>query len=303
MTQAKQYEVIIIGGSFSGLSAGVALGRALRHVLIVDGGNPCNRQTPFSHNFLTHEGKTPKELNLLGRKDLYKYKTVDFVEAEVIAAKETMSGFEIMLEDKSIYAAKKLIFATGIKDLMMPIPGFQECWGISVVHCPYCHGYELKNLKTGLLANGEEGFKFAALLSCWTKDLTLFTNEKSILTNDQRNMLETHNIYINELTINEIEHKDGKIQQLIFADGTNLPIEVMYTVIPFEQHCRLPLELGCDLTDRGYIKIDGAHRTTVPGVFACGDNSSRMRTVANAVAMGNTAGQMVNRELIKDIFW
>ncbi|MCU0337011.1 MAG: NAD(P)/FAD-dependent oxidoreductase, partial [Sediminibacterium sp.] len=172
----KKIDVIIIGGSYAGLSAGMALGRALRNVLIIDSGKPCNIQTPHSHNFLTQDGKTPKEIANLAKRQVEEYKTVKFFDGLAIKGKKIENGFEIEAENGNIFSAKKLIFATGVKDIMPKIKGFSECWGISIIHCPYCHGYEYSKDKTGVLANGETAFEIGKLISNWTKDLTIFTN-------------------------------------------------------------------------------------------------------------------------------
>ena len=150
MKQEKQYDIIIVGGSYSGLAAGMALGRALRRVLIIDGGAPCNQQTPHSHNFLTNDGKTPKEIAGLARQQVLQYDTVEWLDAFVIAANKTDTGFELQVQTGEVFTAKKLVFATGIKDIHPEIPGFSACWGISVIHCPYCHGYEVRHQKTGI---------------------------------------------------------------------------------------------------------------------------------------------------------
>lgn len=200
--QNKNFDVIITGGSYSGLSAAMALGRSLRNVLVIDNGKPCNRQTPHSHNFITHDGKTPKEISDLAKKDVEKYDTVHFYNGTVIKMSESNSGFEVETASGDIFYAKKLILASGVKDVMPDIPGFAECWGISVLHCPYCHGYEVKNEVTGILSNGEMAFEFSKLIFNMTKSLTLFTNGKAVLSDDQIEKLKQNTISLNE---NEIE--------------------------------------------------------------------------------------------------
>lgn len=302
MNNKKHYDVIIIGGSYSGLAAAMALGRAMKKVLIVDGGKPCNRQTPYSHNFLTQDGKTPKEIATLAKQQVLMYDTVEFLNDLATNASRTDNGFEVQASSGDIFMTTKLIFATGIKDEIPNIKGFSECWGISVLHCPYCHGYEVRNKTTGILGNGEYGFEFSKLISNWTKDLTLFTNGKSILTAEQSAILERHHINIVEKEIGELEHINGQLQNIIFKDGSKKSLKAIYTRLPFEQHCQIPEQLGCELTEDGYIKIDATHETTINGVFACGDNVTRMRTVANAVSMGTTTGMMVNKVLVEEKF-
>lgn len=302
MKDLKQFDVIITGGSYSGLAAAMALGRALRNVLIIDNGLPCNRQTPHSHNFITQDGKSPAEIARIAKQQVEKYNTVTFFNGLATNGVKTRNGFEIQTATGETFGAKKLIFATGIKDMMPGIEGFAECWGISVLHCPYCHGYEVRNERTGILSNGEFGFEFSALISNWTKDLTLFTNGRSALSPEQIIKLESHHIKTVETEIEKLQHADGHLENIIFKDGTKIPVKALYANIPFEQHCSLPEVLGCELTEEGYILVTAFQKTTVPGIYACGDNTTRMRTVANAVAMGTTAGMMVNKEIILEEF-
>lgn len=302
MNNSKKYDVIIVGGSYAGLSAGMALGRALRNVLIIDSGNPANKQTPYSHNFLTNDGKSPKEIAALGREQVLAYKSIEFVDALVTGIAKNSTHFEVIVHNGEKYTAKKVILATGIKDLLPDIPGFADCWGISVLHCPYCHGYEVRNKKTGMLANGDIAYELSSLISNWTDDLTLYTNGKSKLTNEQLRKLIKHNIIIVEDKIERIVHHEGQIKHLIFENGVKASLEALYARLPFAQQTLLAENLGCELTPEGYVKIDHAQKTSIAGVYACGDNATRMRTVSNAVAMGTATGLMVNKDLIEETF-
>lgn len=297
----KNFDVIITGGSYSGLSAAMALGRSLRNVLVIDNGKPCNRQTPHSHNFITHDGKTPSEIAQLAKKDVEKYNTVHFYNETVIKTQKVGETFEIEISSGEKFNAKKLILASGVKDIMPDIPGFAECWGISVIHCPYCHGYEVKNEVTGILSNGDMAYEFSKLIFNLTKNLTLFTNGKAAFTEEQLEKLKQNKIILNEDEIAGIEHTNGSIQKIIFKNGKEIPLQALYAKIPFEQNINVS-DLGCELTEQGFIKVDMMQKTTVPGVFACGDNVTMMRSVANAVAQGNFAGAVVNRELSDEEF-
>ena len=302
MKDKKHFDVIIIGGSYSGLAAGMALGRALREVLIIDSGKPCNRQTPHSHNFITQDGNSPKEIATLAKQQVEKYNTVNFFNGVAKKGAKIQEGFEIETESGETFIAKKLIFATGIKDIMPKIEGYAECWGISVIHCPYCHGYEVRNENTGILGNADYGYEFSSLISNWTNDLTLYTNGKSTLSSEQTMKLEKHMIKIVEDEIQKLEHKNGSLQNIIFKNGNKTPIKALYAKCPFEQHCKIPETLGCELTVEGYLRISVFQRTTTNGIYACGDNVTRMRTVANSVSMGTTTGMIVNKELIEEYF-
>lgn len=302
MTDIENFDVIIIGGSYSGLSAGLALGRALRQVLIIDSGKPCNIQTPYSHNFITQDGQTPKEISSTARKQVEKYETIKFYNGLAISGTKTDKGFEIKTQTGDSFKTRKLIFATGVKDVMPDIEGFSECWGISILHCPYCHGFEVRNEKTGIFGNGDEGFEFSKMINNWTKDLTFFTNGKSTFTDEQTGKLEKHNIKIIETEIERFEHSKGQIEHVILKDGSKTPIKAMYAKAPFIQHSDIPAKLGCELTEQGYIKVDVFQKTTVHGLFACGDNTTFMRSISNAVAMGTLSGAMVNKEIIDEEF-
>jgi len=302
MKNNKNFDVIIVGGSYSGLAAAMALGRALKKVLIIDGGKPCNAQTPHSHNFLTQDGKTPLEIATLAKQQVENYDTITFFEGLANSGKKTNTGFEVQVTSGKIFWAKKLIFATGIKDEMPNIEGFSDCWGISMLHCPYCHGYEVRNEKTGILGNGEHGYELIKLISNWTNDLTLYTNGPSSLTIEQTEMLKKHQIKIVEKEIQKLEHQKGYIQNIIFRDGTKAAVKAMYSRNSFEQHCSIPEALGCELNDEGYIKVNPSQETTIDGIYACGDNVTRLRSVANSVAMGTAAGMMASKKMILEQF-
>ncbi len=302
MTVNQDPEVIIIGGSYAGLSAAMALGRALRRVLIIDSGLPCNRQTPHSHNFITQDGEKPAAIAERAKAQVLHYPTVTFLNALAVEGKKTDDGFVITTQAGEAFKAKKLIFATGVKDNMPPIAGFSECWGISVIHCPYCHGYEVKGEKTGILANGDTAFHYAQLIRNWTSDLTIFTNGKSTLTPEQTTKITQHAIPIIEKEIASLQHKGGNLEQVVFRDHSTFTLKALYARPVFEQHCTLPEALGCELTEQGYLKVDMLQKTSVANCYACGDNASPMRSVASAVAAGNMAGAAVNNSLLQEEF-
>ena len=302
MADFKNLDVIIIGGSYAGLAAAMSLGRALRQVLVIDSGNSCNKQTPHSHNFITHDGNTPEQIRTMAREQVARYPTIQFHDGLAVSGAKTEAGFEITTKKKKVFTAKKLLFATGIKDQMPEIPGFAACWGISVIHCPYCHGYEVQSQKTGLLGNGDAGFEYVRLISNWTRDLTLFTNGKSTLTAEQTAKLQNHNIAIVETEIQSFLQEQGKIKCVVLQDHTEIPVTAFYARPAFAQHSSIPQELGCELNEHGLLKVDMMQKTTVSGVYASGDNATPARSVASAVAAGTMAGAAVNKELIEEEF-
>lgn len=302
MNNLTYYDVIIIGGSYSGLAAAMSLGRALRKVLIIDSALPCNRQTPYSHNFITQDGEKPAAITQKARDQVLQYKTVQWQNDSAVSGIKTADGFAVSTRTGKTFKAKKLLFTTGLKDIMPAIPGIAECWGISVIHCPYCHGYEVKQQKTGIFANGKTAMHYAPLLKNLTEDLTIFTNGKPNFTVEELAKLRQHNIRINDKEIASLKHSGGRIEQLIFTDRSAIDLKALYYRPDYEQHCQIPQQLGCEFTEQNLIKTDMFQKTTIEGVFACGDNASPMRSVAAAVAAGNMAGAMLNNEMVQAAF-
>jgi thioredoxin reductase len=302
MASNNNFDVIIIGGSYSGLSAAMTLGRSLRKVLVIDSGLPCNRQTPHSHNFLTQDGQTPYEIAALAKAQVEKYSTVAFYNGTAITGAKTKQGFEITTQTGDAFSAKKLIFATGIKDLLPDIEGFAACWGISVIHCPYCHGFEFRSQKTAILANGDRAMHLASLVHNLSKDLVILTSGDAGFDGEQAAALKKNHVKVIETEVAEIEHKNGHVNKVIFKNGSTLSMDAIYAAVPFVQHSDIPGKLGCELTEQGYLQVNAFQQTSVPGIFASGDCTIFMRSVANAVASGNFAGAMVNKELCDEEF-
>ncbi len=302
MIKKTTYDVIVIGGSNAGLQAAMTLARALRKVLVIDSGRPCNKSTPHSHNFLTRDGATPQEILTIAREQLLRYPTVTLLNAKAVKAEGQDGGFTVYTEDESAYQAKKLIFATGIKDQLPDIPGFKDCWGVTAIHCPYCHGYEFKQQPTGILAKGNDAYDLAKLISNWTDQLTVFSNGSLELDDDKLEQLQRKNITIVTDTVVEFVHDHGHLRKVKCANGQSSPMNAIYSRSPFVQHCELPAELGCQMTDTGLIQVDQFGKTSVGGIYAAGDNSSMFRSVANAVAMGAASAAFINRELIGEDF-
>jgi len=299
----KEFEVIIIGGSYAGLSTAMTLGRSLRETLVIDAGKPCNRQTPHSHNFLTQDGHTPKEISEIAKSQVLRYDSIEFYEGLAVNGKKIKGGFEVTTEKGDVFTSKKLVLATGIKDIMPEIKGFSECWGISVVHCPYCHGYEIKNQKTAIIANGERASHLVSLVHNLSKDITILTSGTKDFKDEELQTFKKNNIQIIENEISSIQHKNGQIEKIVFKDGSSKNFDCAYGPVPFEQNTTIAKDLGCETDENGYLIVDWMQKTTLDGVFACGDNSTFMRSVANAVNSGNTVGAMINGELSRSEFY
>lgn len=299
----KIYDVIIVGGSYAGLSAAMTLGRSLRKVLIIDSGKPCNRQAPLAHNLITHDGEKPGEIAAKAKEQVLLYPTINLLEGKAISGKKEDDLFEILTEQEEIFFAKKLLFATGLYDELPDLNGFSECWGISILHCPYCHGYEVKHGKIGLLGNGEMAYEFIKLLLNWSKDITLLSNGKCTLTKEQLIDFDRYNIEIIEEEIKSFAHENGELTHVVFMDDSITELEAIFTKTAFKQHCPIPEQLNCTLTeDHGFVQIDDMQRTTIPGVFAAGDCTTAFRVISGAMAQGTKAGACLNMELVGEEF-
>jgi thioredoxin reductase len=302
MKDKQIFDVIIIGGSYSGLSAAMTLGRSLRNVLIIDAEKPCNRDTPHSQNFITQDGEKPHVIAEKARAQVLRYETVKLVNDFASEAEKTNFGFRVNTQSGTAYEAKKLIIATGIKDILPNIKGFKETWAKSVIHCPYCHGYEFRNQKTAIMSNGDKAYHMIPLIYNLSKQLSVITQGKPDFTEEQLTHLKKHNIPIIEKEIIEVVHDHGAVKNVIYKDGSSENFDAIYVQLPFKQHTNISQNLGCEMTETGYIQVDEMQQTTVPGIYACGDNATRFRSVANAVRSGNIAGSMLNMELSHEDF-
>lgn len=302
MKNKQLYDVIIIGGSYAGLSAAMTLGRLLKSVLILDSGTPSNSQTPQSHNFITQDGQKPAEISRIAKEQVLNYKTVVFKQALALAGSQTPHGFEITTDKQEVFRSKKLLFATGIKDHLPNIKGLKQSWGISAIHCPFCHGYEFKNKKTALLAPADKALHLASLLKHLTQDITVLTQGNTEFSSQQIQILTQNNIGLIPKEILELRHHQGYIQEVVFQDHTSIALQALYLGTTFEQQCSIAQDLGCELTKTGHIAVDGFQKTTVEGIYACGDATNASRSVATAVASGSTAAIMAIRDLSLDFF-
>lgn len=296
-TMKNSYEVIIIGGSNAGMSAAMALGRSLRDVLIIDSGRPCNRQTPHSHNFLTRDGATPAFLAAIAKEQVLTYPTVEWLDETVNRVEELEDGLRVFTSGGLEFHSAKLLLATGVKDELLPIPGFAECWGISVLHCPYCHGYEVRDEALAVLSNADMAMEFTKLIRQWSKRIQLLTNGDPMLTQQQLAQLEKACIPVKSSPVKSIFHKDGYLYQVQLEDGSLIPLKAIFVRVPFSQS-PLVQQLGLSLNEQGYIMVNPFQQTSLAHVFAAGDCTTPMRSVSTAVAQGTMAGAAINKFLL-----
>lgn len=300
MDSTIDVEVVIIGGSYAGLSAALALGRALRQVLVLDSGRPANGPTPHAHNFLTQDGATPAALAAQARSQVLMYPTVRLLAETAVAATGTDGDFTLTTDTGQVVRARKLFFATGVRDHLPAQPGFAECWGISVIHCPYCHGYEYRQQPTGTLLNGDDALQHARLLRQWTTQLTIFTNGPATFSPEQWAQVARAGISVEQTPVQALHHHAGQLTHVALADGRQVALAALYLRPGMEQHCLLPQSLGCTYTEAGYLQVDGVQQTSVPGIYAAGDATTPLRSLSAAVAGGTRAGVALNHELLPE---
>jgi thioredoxin reductase len=301
MVDQELFDVVVIGGSYAGLAGALALGRAIRRVLVLDSGQPCNRQTPHSHNFLTRDGSTPAELAAIARAQVLAYPTVQHRAEAATGVQGADNNFRVTTASGAMVGARKLLFATGVRDLLPTLPGFAESWGISVIHCPYCHGYEYRGQPTGILMQGDLAVEQARLVRNWTDKLTIFTDGPATFEPTQQQVLAGLPAAVVTTPVRALAHRAGYLSHVVLAGGQQVPLRALYARPPFEQHCALPLALGCAHTEAGHLLVDEFQKTSVPGIYAAGDATTPMRSVSSAVAAGTLAGAMLNRELLSPV--
>ncbi len=289
------FDVLIIGGSYAGLSAAMVLGRSLRHTLIIDGGDPCNKRTPHAHNFITQDGDPPLEIAARAREQVLAYAHVSRIEDQATELRGADGAFTVSTAAGTSYTARKVVFATGLHDGLPDIPGVLECWGKTVIHCPYCHGYEYRSEPTGLLLNNDHVPFMTRLIGNLTDELTLFTNGPATFDVAE---IEARGVGVLQEPIRELEHDGGDLRAVCLADGTAVPLTALYLHPHLSQKCPLPEAIGCTLNEDGFLQVDDYGLTTVPGIYAAGDCTTMLRSVAYATGSGNKVGAMVNAGLL-----
>jgi len=297
-----RYDVVVVGGSFAGLGAAMQLSRARRRVLVVDAGRPRNRFAPASHGFLGQDGRAPADIVATARAEILAYPTTTFVADEATHARATEGGFQLTLAGGSSVAARRLVLATGVIDELPEIPGLRERWGVSVLHCPYCHGYEVADRRFAVLAAGRMAVHQALLVTDWSADVTLFTNGVVQPDAGQRAQLAARGVRVEPRAVAELLGEGTTLSGVRLADGTVVPADAMFT----QPHARIagPLaeQLGCELEEGRFgpiIRTDERRATSVPGVFAAGDVAQAMNATI-AAASGVMAGASAHASMIFD---
>ena len=295
----SEFDVIVVGGSYAGLSAATQLARARRRVLVIDAGRRRNRHADRSHGFLTQDGTEAAAIAAQARAQLRAYPTVAWANETAVAASSAGAGFDVALPDGGTVRGRRLILATGVADTLPAVDGLQERWGTSVFHCPYCHGYELDEGAIGVLAAGEASLHQALMLPDWGQ-VTLLLNGAFEPQPDQLAALARRGVAVERTPVARI---DGRAD-VVLRDGRRLPLAGLF--VATRTHIASPLagQLGCAL-EAGpmgpYVATDAQKASSVPGVFCCGDMARPAGNVALAVADGALAGIAAHRSLIPDL--
>lgn len=300
------YEAIVIGGSFAGLSAAMQLARARRKILVLDTGKTRNRFSPASHGFLGQDGRAPAEIMAIAREQLLAYPTVRFHAAEASDAVQEGDAFRVSFGDGGQARAGRLVLATGMVDHLPDVPGMQELWGVGVLHCPYCHGYEVAGRKFAVFGTGAPSVHQAALVRDWSDDVTLLTHGGDWLTAQHRDFLGARGVQIEEAPLVRLIPKgDGPHQRELgaveFQDGRRILYGALFTTTRSSFASPIAERLGCEI-EQGptapIVKTNAAKETTVAGVYAAGDTASPMHNASLASADGVLAGVFAHQSLL-----
>ena len=296
------YDVIIIGGSFAGLSAAMQLVRAQRKVLLIDGNSPRNRFAKASHGVFGLDGKSPAEIREIGLSQLRAYPAFELWEDLVEGLEQCAEGFSVITKTDQQAKGLRVILASGIRDRLPEIDGIAECWGESVVHCPYCHGYELRNQNLGVLATTEMSLHQAAMIPDWGAT-TLFTQNQFEPEGDMAALLERRGVVIERTPVVRVIHEGKQVQAVVLDDRREVPLGGLYVGPQIEMNTPLIERLGLAMQETpmgNVVKVDEMKESSIKGLFVAGDLSNPMQSGTLAVASGMFAGICAHRSLIFD---
>lgn len=294
------YDVVIVGGGPAGLAAALALGRGRKRVLLCDSGVRRNAAAEHVHNFVTRDGTPPSEFREIGRRQLATYPNVAISDSRVEVITGTRGAFRVSL-GATVVEARRILLCTGMLDEMLPLEGFGELWGRAIFQCPYCHGWEVQDRRWGYLATEEKSLHFPILLRAWTRDVVVLTNGSIEVPEDARARLRAAGIQLETRPIARLVAREDRLERIELRDGASIPCEVLFAHPP-QRQVELVQRLGVALDEDGYVRVDPMTReTTVPGIYAAGDLTTRMQSAILAAAAGASAAGMLNHDLTAEL--
>jgi thioredoxin reductase len=299
------WDCIVVGGGAAGLSAALVLGRARQRTLVIDAGNQSNRSAEGIGGLLGHDARPPAAFYAAGRHELAAYPTVEQRSGEVLGGERRDAGFVLDLADGSRELAPRVLLATGMDYHLPELPGIAERWGRSVFHCPFCHGWEVRDRTLGVLDRGARGVHRALLLRFWSDDVTLLTDGPAELEAEDAARLRAARVAVDERRVAGLRGADSALKAVAFADGGERRCSALLVPATLHQRSALAVKLGASAADPGpvvvdAVEVDPTFQTSVPGLFAAGDVSAQMPSLANAVAAGSTAAAMIVHDSIAE---
>ncbi len=293
------YDVVVVGGGAAGLSAALVLSRARRKILVLDAGHPRNAPAAHMQGFLSRDGMPPAELLAQGRDEVRSYGgrvVTGTVEGITRCHK---GGFRLLYDGGQQVTSRQVLLATGLHDELPDIPGLRERWARDVLHCPYCHGYEVRDRPLGVIATTPEAVRYAQIVRQWTDDLVVFA-PTGLLTGDQRTELVARAIGIVEGTVREILTDDDHLRGVEMDDGRFIPRDALFVPPRFVPNKDLLVSLGVDVDEHGWAHTDTTGRTSLPGLWVAGNLANPRAQVITAAGEGSAAAIAMNAELVDD---
>lgn len=294
------HDAIVIGGSFAGLSAATYIARARRSVRVIDAGAPRNRFAAHSHGFFGQDGQDPRVMIETARAQLASYPNATLSNGTVVDARVAPHGFQVALKSGQTFEATKIVLAFGVSDILPQHPGLAERWGKSVLHCPYCHGYEFAGARLGVLHSAERSVHQAMLISEWGPT-TLLLDGHAMPDPSTCAELEKRGITIEPAPVQALEGTGTSLSSLVLSDGRRIALEALFIAAPTRLNSNLAERLGCAIDDGPFgalVRTGPDKMTTVAGVYAAGDIARVPHSVTWAASDGVTAGVFLHQSLV-----
>ncbi len=294
--EANVHDVVVIGGGAAGLSAALVLGRARRRVAVVDAGAPRNAPAAHMHGFLSRDGMPPADLLAAGRAEIAGY-GVDLVEDQVVGID---AGFFVRLAGGPVVRARRILLTTGVHDQLPDIPGVRQRWGRDLLHCPYCHGWEVRDQPLGVLGTQPGSVQHAQLVRQWSDDVVFFAHTH-VLTSTERTQLLARGIQIVRGEVARLVVESDRLTGVQLADGRVIARSAVFIRPGNVPHPDgLLTDLGCETDDAGFVTVDGAGRTSSFGVWAAGNVVDPRAQVIASAGAGNAAAIAINADLVQE---